>query len=60
MSKAKLMNELIKQSEHYLKNKSDREISNYYFGFLDACKIVLTEEQVLVAMNEGNKKFQNQ
>lgn len=59
MAKAKLMNELIKQHDHYCRNKLDYEIRSYYFGFLDACKLVLTEKQMLSCMSETKKNIKN-
>jgi hypothetical protein len=55
MSKSKLINELIKQYIKFVENPDNKEINAYFLGFIDSCKIVLTEEQVLVALNEGVK-----
>lgn len=57
MSKAKLMNELIKQHNIYSRNTMDKEMSNYFMGFLDACKVVLTEEQIVSSIRESNKRL---
>jgi hypothetical protein len=58
MSKAKLMNELINQYRLFLEKPDDKEINAYFVGFFEACKIILTEEQIMVSMNEGVKRFE--
>lgn len=58
MSRAKLMNELIKRYMEFVKNTDNKEVNCNFVGFLDACKVILTEEQIMSAMNEASRRIQ--
>ncbi len=56
MSKAKLMNELIKHRTELFNDPKNEDYKIFFMGFLQASEIILSKEQLDITFNEAKKR----